>query len=267
MPQTSFTAYVRTSDGWTAPVTITRKHVRNLNLRVHADGAVTLSIPWRTSDATAQEFLNRKASWIRDRTDRRTTQTEEALVPITGPDAGTLPLWGELIDAAEVIGLDSPTVAPSTFARLINGNALTPGREASSIQALAALSPEELQARIDALYRREIAAVLPAAVTRVEAATGTHATRWSVRRMKTRWGSCTPKTGAIRINSALAAYPPECLDYVVAHELTHLLEPSHNARFHALLDRFCPKNREIAAILKRPAREVARASKDLATDI
>ena len=84
-----------------------------------------------------------------------------------------------------------------------------------------------------------------------------HATRWSVRRMRTRWGSCTPKTGAIRINSALAAYPPECLDYVVTHELMHLLEPSHNARFHVLLDRFYPRNRDVAGLLKRPARDVA----------
>lgn len=68
--------------------------------------------------------------------------------------------------------------------------------------------------------------------------------------MKTRWGSCTPKTGAIRINARLAAYPPECLEFVVAHELVHLLEPSHNARFHALLDEFCPGNRHPAKLLR-----------------
>ncbi len=76
--------------------------------------------------------------------------------------------------------------------------------------------------------------------------------------MKTRWGSCTPKTGAIRINARLAAYPPECLEFVVAHELVHLLEPSHNTRFHALLDEFCPGNRHPAKLLREAIRINAR---------
>lgn len=77
--------------------------------------------------------------------------------------------------------------------------------------------------------------------------------------MRTRWGSCTPATRAVRINTRLAAYPLACLEFVVAHELTHLMEPSHNARFHALLDTWCPANRELPALLRRPAREVAAA--------
>ena len=79
---------------------------------------------------------------------------------------------------------------------------------------------------------------------------GVAASRWQVRSMKTRWGSCTPKTAAIRINSQLAAYPIDCLNFVVAHELVHLMEPSHNARLHMLLDVYCPRNRELAAQLK-----------------
>ena len=76
--------------------------------------------------------------------------------------------------------------------------------------------------------------------------------------MKTRWGSCTPGRKTIRINSQLAAYSPSCLEMVVTHELVHLLEPSHNARFHALLDTYCPSNREASRILKRPAIEAAK---------
>ena len=87
---------------------------------------------------------------------------------------------------------------------------------------------------------------------------GVAASSWSLRSMRTRWGSCTPATRAVRINTRLAAYPPACLEFVVAHELTHLMEPSHNARFHALLDAWCPANRELSALLRRPAREVAR---------
>ena len=262
MPQPSFTIRARTADGWSVPVTVTRKRVRNLNLRVHADGSVTLSIPLRASADTAQEFLDRRADWIRERVERREARAAVPLVPPTGADAGTLPLWGELVDAAEVLGLKTGA-GPSTFARFIEGTGDAAGdgnrRAATAAQALAELGPEELSARVGELYRREVARVLPDAVARIEAVMGVHTSRWSVRRMTSRWGSCTPKTGAIRISGALAAYPPACLDYVVAHELTHLLEPSHNARFHALLDRFYPRNREVAAILKHPAREACQA--------
>lgn len=85
-----------------------------------------------------------------------------------------------------------------------------------------------------------------------EIAMGVTVARVSVRSMKTRWGSCTPKTGAIRIARELAAYPIECLDMVVAHELVHLLEPSHNQRFHALLDTYCPNNKALSQRLKQP---------------
>ncbi len=64
--------------------------------------------------------------------------------------------------------------------------------------------------------------------------------RFYVRRMKTRWGSCTPTRHSIRLNTDLAKKPPECLEYVVVHEMVHLLEPSHNKRFKALMDHFMP---------------------------
>ena len=92
----------------------------------------------------------------------------------------------------------------------------------------------------------------------MEAATGRHAAGWQLRAMSSRWGSCTPATGRIRINVRLAAYPPACLDYVVAHELTHLAEPSHDARFHELLARAYPDERAARALLRRPARELAK---------
>ena len=61
-----------------------------------------------------------------------------------------------------------------------------------------------------------------------------------VRRMKTRWGSCNPKAGTIRLNTDLAKKPADCLEYIIVHELAHLIEPTHNARFVAVMDRFMP---------------------------
>ena len=62
-----------------------------------------------------------------------------------------------------------------------------------------------------------------------------------VRKMKTLWGSCSHERGTIRLNLELAKKPPECLEYIVVHELAHLLEPRHSHRFVALMDKFIPK--------------------------
>ncbi|MFR6467952.1 MAG: SprT-like domain-containing protein [Lachnospiraceae bacterium] len=69
--------------------------------------------------------------------------------------------------------------------------------------------------------------------------------------MKTRWGSCTVQTGKIRLNFSLARKPEACLEYVLVHELCHLLEPSHNARFHGLMDKFLPDWRERKLLLNQ----------------
>ena len=65
--------------------------------------------------------------------------------------------------------------------------------------------------------------------------------RFFAQRMKTRWGSCNPRLHSIRLNTDLAKKPPECLEYLIAHEMMHLLEPTHNRRFIALMDRFMPR--------------------------
>jgi len=62
-----------------------------------------------------------------------------------------------------------------------------------------------------------------------------------VQQMKTKWGSCNPTARTIRLNTELAKKPSECLEYIVAHEIVHLLEPTHNARFTRLLDHFMPQ--------------------------
>jgi predicted metal-dependent hydrolase len=65
--------------------------------------------------------------------------------------------------------------------------------------------------------------------------------RFFVQRMKTKWGSCNHRVRTIRLNTELAKKPRECLEYIVVHEMTHLLEPTHNARFVALMDQFMPQ--------------------------
>ena len=70
---------------------------------------------------------------------------------------------------------------------------------------------------------------------------GVTASRVIVQKMKTRWGSCNPQSGIVRLNLELAKKPPQCLEYIVVHELVHLLEPTHNSRFVGLMDQYLPK--------------------------
>lgn len=69
--------------------------------------------------------------------------------------------------------------------------------------------------------------------------------------MKTRCGSCNPVSRAIRLDTDLAKKPPECLEYIMAHEMAHLLEPTHNARFKALMDMFMPQWQHLKEELNR----------------
>ncbi|WP_281694881.1 M48 family metallopeptidase [Collinsella tanakaei] len=240
------TAVITTTSGdRSIQATVTRKHVKNLNLRVHADGTVTMSMPMRTSIARAQDFLDRKAPWIAQRLEcieaARNSRgiIHPAAAPADSADAVTKPrllLWGEEVDAYST--LQKHGLLPEVFGG------------ADSNAAGAGIDTARLQRLVDVLYKQEVARAIPQIAQPLESAMGVAASRWQVRSMKTRWGSCTPKTAAIRINSQLAAYPIDCLNFVVAHELVHLMEPSHNARFHMLLDVYCPRNRELAAQLK-----------------
>ncbi len=234
-------------DGLEIPVSVVRKRVKNLNLRVRADGTVTLSIPQHLPLARAQEFLERKGNWIAERV--RCNIERRPSPDLAGELPDRIPLWGKLVPRDSIHANSGQAVGgQGAGGRAIPGQAAS-GRDAGDQGAPGQTTID--QAALDELYRTEVLRALPDVVERMEARIGVHATRWSVRVMKTRWGSCTPKTGAIRINVRLAAYPPECLEFVVAHELVHLLEPSHNARFHALLDEFCPDNRGIARRLKQ----------------
>lgn len=233
-------------DGLEIPVSVVRKRVKNLNLRVRADGTVTLSIPQHLPLARAREFLDRKGGWIAERVRRNIERRPSPDLAGELPDR--IPLWGKLVPRDSIHANSGQAVGgQGAGGRAIPGQAAS-GRDAGDQGAPGQTTID--QAALDELYRTEVLRALPDVVERMEARIGVHATRWSVRVMKTRWGSCTPKTGAIRINARLAAYPPECLEFVVAHELVHLLEPSHNARFHALLDEFCPDNRHPAKLLR-----------------
>lgn len=248
-----FTITIPNADETPVPVIVTKKRVKNFNLRVTPSGEVHASAPLGASRERIESFVARNSTWIIKRLAQRKKRQAAACEPLS--PASIIPLWGMPVTVQDALdhNFESPTPRPkqATFASFMGTDKPSACAQPIRHEDLSGMTPDELQARIDRLYTFEVTMALRDIVRAYEIAMGVTVARVSVRSMKTRWGSCTPKTGAIRIARELAAYPVECLDMVVAHELVHLLEPSHNQRFHSLLDTHCPNNRVLSQRLKR----------------
>ena len=94
---------------------------------------------------------------------------------------------------------------------------------------------------MEAWYRRQLKKAVPPLIARWEPLMGVKVERFFVQRMKTKWGSCNHRARTLHLNTELAKKPRECLEYIVVHEMTHVLEPTHNARFVALMDQCMPQ--------------------------
>jgi hypothetical protein len=97
------------------------------------------------------------------------------------------------------------------------------------------------QAIVEEWYRTQLRQAVAPLLSKWESLIGVKVERLFVQRMKTRGGSCNPKSRNIRLNTDLAKKPPECLEYILVHEMAHLLESTHNARFISLMDNFMPR--------------------------
>ena len=206
-------------------VEITRKKIKNLHLRVHPPlGGVHLSVPEKMSMAVVREFVLSKADWIRSH-QRRFDQQPAVFQPG----------WCEG-ERHAYLGCDYPL-------RLI----ATPARPQVSlltdelvIQSQPDSTATQRAEQLDQWYRSQLTGILKPMSEQWQTQMKVTAGVVKVRKMKTRWGSCTPSSGAIRINLELAKKPLECIEYVLVHELTHLLERGHNQRFYRLMDHYLP---------------------------
>ena len=221
---------------WTAVVdgleiTVTAKSVRHLRLVVHPDGRIRASVPLRATRRTVDEFLNERAAWAKAQRDRMLA-IGQARQP---SDGGTVTLWGDEIPLRVLRGRSGGRLTGDGF------HVFVP--DPTDTAAIAAA--------VKALHRRETKAVLPDLVDKWSAELDAFPARVTLRTMRTRWGSCTPTTKAIRINPELAARHPRCLSYVVLHEIAHLIEPGHGPGFVAIMDAHLPNWRAIRTELRR----------------
>lgn len=98
-------------------------------------------------------------------------------------------------------------------------------------------------------YRQELKRVLDSVIQRCELKIGICATEYRIKNMKTKWGTCNTQERRIWINLQLAKKPIECLEYIVIHEMVHLLEDNHTHRFYALVKEYCPSWKEARRLL------------------
>jgi len=205
---------------------VIRKAIKHVHLSVLPPaGKVRVAAPQSMPLETIRLFVISKLPWIR--TQQRKLQAQERETPREFLNKESHYLWGKRYLLELSFADTAPTVS------------LTPRK--LELRVRPGTNPAQCEEVIDAWYRQQIRDALPALLAKWEPLLGVKTSRVFVQRMKTKWGSCTPEAGYIRLNTDLAKKPPECLEYIVVHELVHLLEPTHNHRFSALMDLFLPQ--------------------------
>ena len=104
---------------------------------------------------------------------------------------------------------------------------------------------------MDEWYRAQLKELLPPVIAKWEKRMGVHLNEFAIKKMKTKWGTCNREARRIWLNLELAKKPFECIEYIVVHEMVHLLERNHNDRFVALMDRYLPEWKELKKELNK----------------
>lgn len=207
-------------------VDVVKKDIKNVHLSVYPPaGRVRISAPSRMSLDTIRVFAISKIDWIKQQ--QKKLREQERETPREYLDRESHYIWGKrhLLKV-----LESNSAPEVVLTRNIMILRIRPGSSEGKKQAV-----------LEEWYREQLKGAVPPLIAKWESLLGVKVKRFFVQRMKTKWGGSSPVAGSIRLNTELAKKPPECLEYIVVHEMIHLLEPTHNSRFIVLMDQFMPK--------------------------
>lgn len=223
--------YIKLGD---VEIAVTFKAVKNVHLSVHPpQGNVTLVAPTGTRLEVARAYAISKLSWIRQQQNQLQGQARE--IPRQFITRESHYIWGRRY-LLNVIEQDAPPAVKMDHRRIT-----------------LSVRPETDMVKRAAIYqswqRSLLHQVIPTLIAQWESRIGVQVAGYFLQRMKTKWGSCNHKRAHIRLNTELVKKPRDLLEYVIVHEMVHLLEPTHNERFIALLDRFYSAWREARAEL------------------
>ncbi len=207
-------------------VEVVRKEIKNLHLSVYPpDGRVRIAVPRRLDDDAVRLAVIRRLGWIRRHQERFRQQERQSAREMVSGESHYVEGRRYRLDVAE-------HDAPPTV-RLRDNHTLElrvrPGTDRAKRAAL-----------LHGWYRDRLRQQIPDLLAKWEPIVGVEVAEWRIKRMKTRWGTCNVAARRIWLNLELAKKPAACLEYVVVHEMVHLIERRHNDRFQACMDRFLP---------------------------
>jgi len=215
-------------------IALRRKDIMNVHLSVHPPtGRVTLVAPTGTRSEVARAYAISKLAWIRDQQAKLRGQAREA--PRRFVERESHYLWGRRY----LLSVREEPVKP--FVDLSHRRITLSVRPGSSVPKRAEVMHE--------WHKSLLHDAVPRLIRRWEPKLGVAVAEYFLQRMKTKWGSCNQRARSIRLNTELVKKPRDLLEYVIVHEMLHLLEPTHSERFVTLLGKHFPRWREARAEL------------------
>ncbi len=215
-------------------IAVMRKDVKHVHLSVHPpSGRVTLVAPKATRLEVARAYAASRLGWIRDQQAKLQSQARET--PRQFVERESHYLWGRRYLLSVVEQDEKPSV------RLSHKRITLTVRPGSTLAKREAVMQE--------WYRSLLHEVVPGLVRKWEPRLGVKVTSYFLQRMKTKWGGCNHRAQNIRLNTELVKKPKDLLEYVVAHEMLHLIEPTHSEKFLSLMSKHYPTWREARAEL------------------
>jgi predicted metal-dependent hydrolase len=207
-------------------VQIVRKAIKNLHLGVYPpNGRVRVATPLAVTDAAVRLAVIGKLGWIQRqqaRFEAQPRQSEREMV--SGESHYFLGRRYRL----RVIPHDGAT-------KVVLRN-----RSRIELHALAEATAPQREQMLHRWYRQQLKKLIPPLLEKWQTALGVQVADWRIKKMKTKWGTCTIEARRIWLNLELAKKPVPCLQYIIAHEMVHLVERHHNDRFVALMNRHMP---------------------------
>lgn len=216
-------------------IDVVRKRIKYIHLAVYPpEGRVRVSVPLHVTDDAVRLSVISRLAWIRKKQAAFRSQARQSRRElVSGEDHYYLGRRYRL-EVVETRSRQSVELRAAGYMRL---------------NVRYGSTPETRDRLLRLWYRDRLRESVPPLLETWAPRIGAAPSSWGIKRMKTRWGTCNPTAGRVWLNLELAKKPPECLEYVLVHELTHLLEASHNDRFKSLMDGFLPNWRTIRAVL------------------
>lgn len=208
-------------------IKVTKKKIKNINLSVHSPyGEVRISAPYTMKDETIRVFALSKVEWIKKQQEKM--KNRKVLAPLEFVTGESHYFLGNKYKL-NIIWIDkNPARVELGESGYIN---------VYIKQSATTLQKEKL---LKEWYRAQLKLLIPPLIKKWEDIMGVQVEEFGVKQMKTRWGTCNTSAKRIWINLGLGKKPPHCLEYIVVHEMVHLLERNHNKRFTAYMDQFLP---------------------------